>query len=109
MVSTTPLGISKRVMTSLTRARNDAGSRVRSLRMRQCPEQDRFSLNHTVGETGKRAVNRGPASSGQEADGGRSRLINHAIRHMPLDIDKQEMDGQQVTGEGARRGGGFHP
>jgi hypothetical protein len=35
-------------------------------------------------------------------------MINHAIRYMPLDIDKQEMDGQQKAGERARRGGGFH-
>lgn len=73
------------------------------------PDKDRCRLYHPVGEAGKRAVHRGPAASGQEADRARSRLINHAIRHTPLDIDKQEMDGQQITGEGAWRGGGFHP
>jgi hypothetical protein len=35
-------------------------------------------------------------------------MINHTIRHIPLDIDKQDMDGQQITGEGTNRGGGFH-
>jgi hypothetical protein len=29
--------------------------------------------------------------------------------HPPLGINKQEMDGQQIAGEGARRGGGFLP
>jgi hypothetical protein len=55
LVTRTPLALEighrdlpNRVTTSYTLARNDAGSRVRSLRMRQCTEKDRFSLIETV-------------------------------------------------------------
>src|SRR2546429_242488 len=43
-------------------------------------------------------------ASGQDAARGSTRAIDHAMRHPPLRIDEQDIDGRQIHGEEARRG-----